>query len=83
MYIYSYGSAMNIINNKDIEFLGLTSLKKISAGHVIIESNSKLCYLSDLKWTKLYTGSTKQTQFIRLNADNDVDCSKYSNSLNS
>lgn len=72
-----YGTALNIISNSDLEFLGLTSLKKISSGHVLIESNDKLCYVDGLNWKKLHTkGTTKQTEFIRNNADNDRFCSE-------
>ena len=73
---YRYGATLNIIGNEDLEFLGFASLKTISAGHVIIESNRKLCYLEGIKWSKLYKGTIKQAQFIRTNANNSLYCSK-------
>lgn len=73
---YRYGTALNIIRNNDVEFLGFTSLKKISANHVLIEANPKLCYLEKLKWGKVFKGTTKQNRFIKENADYKKYCGK-------
>ncbi|XP_067930070.1 epidermal growth factor receptor-like isoform X2 [Watersipora subatra] len=69
-----YGAVLNVIGNEDLEFLGFKSLKKLSAGLVIIESNPKLCYLEDLKFSKIFKGTSVQEAFTKFNANNTEYC---------
>lgn len=70
-----YRAALNIISNNNLEYLGLTSLKTIPSGHVLINLNEKLCYVHDLNWFKLFK-STSQNSFQNDNADYTTYCGK-------
>ncbi|XP_055339018.1 epidermal growth factor receptor-like isoform X2 [Paramacrobiotus metropolitanus] len=50
-------SALTIVGNKYLQSLGLNSLKTIKAGMVKIVENRKLCYASDIAWSKVLSPS--------------------------
>ncbi|XP_067934321.1 epidermal growth factor receptor-like isoform X2 [Watersipora subatra] len=65
-----FNNALCIMNNTYLEYLGLTSLRTISAGGVMIKNNPRLCYVSLLKWRKLKSGDAT---YVTLNAE-PSDC---------
>lgn len=65
------------MNNPSLEYLGLTSLRTITTGLVLINNNTKLCYLDSLKWSKLADELTGGDEFIHSNANNTTYCGEY------
>lgn len=57
-----------------IDYLGLTSLQRISNGRVIIALNTRLCYVHNLDMSPIFTNPI-QTFVKRLNR-NDSECGK-------
>ncbi|CAJ0940143.1 unnamed protein product [Ranitomeya imitator] len=51
------GAYSLVIRNLSISSLGLRSLKVISSGLVLIEGNSKLCFLDTVPWSDLFRNS--------------------------
>ncbi|XP_073428673.1 receptor tyrosine-protein kinase erbB-2 isoform X1 [Dendrobates tinctorius] len=51
------GAYSLVIRNLSISSLGLRSLKVISSGLVLIEGNSKLCFLDTVSWSDLFRNS--------------------------
>ena len=63
--------------NQDLEYLGLSSLKKVYGGHIFVQFNPKLCYVGKMKWQKLFLSrATSQKSFLVGNADETETCSK-------
>ncbi|KAM9333231.1 melanoma receptor tyrosine-protein kinase-like isoform 2-T2 [Pholidichthys leucotaenia] len=49
-----------VVNIRHLLWLGLSSLKEVSAGNVIVKNNPNLCYTQTNQWSRLFR-STKQT----------------------
>lgn len=60
---------------KHLRWLGLRSLKEVSAGHVMIRDNTQLCYLRREQWTRLLK-SSQQSVSVRNNAP-PADCGEF------
>ncbi|KAM8823287.1 melanoma receptor tyrosine-protein kinase-like [Spinachia spinachia] len=60
-----------VMGAKNLLWLGLHSLKEVSAGQVIIKDNPQLCYTQPEQWTNLFR-SSDQTPTILMNAPLDV-----------
>lgn len=60
-----------MLRAKNLLWLGLHSLKEVSAGQVIIKDNPQLCYTQPQQWTHLFR-SSDQTPTTLLNARPDV-----------
>ena len=66
---------LSVLNMK-IEWLGLTSLKRVARGHVAIAWNDNLCYVDDLDLSPLFAHQT--TQEIKRSGNKDQKlCGKY------
>lgn len=61
-----------MVRTKHLRWLGLRSLKEVSAGHVMIRDNTELCYLQRDQWTRLLK-SSQQSVSVRNNAP-PADC---------
>ncbi|XP_077952554.1 melanoma receptor tyrosine-protein kinase isoform X2 [Gasterosteus aculeatus] len=66
-----YGYSLLVLRAKNLLWLGLRSLKEVSAGQVIIKDNPQLCYTQPQQWTHLFR-SSDQTPTTLLNARPDV-----------
>ena len=71
--IHSSMASLHIRNNNYLEYLGMTSLKAVTAGLVIIKDNPILCYVTSLKWRKLASA----TAVLTPNANESQYCSTY------
>ncbi|XP_041816926.1 melanoma receptor tyrosine-protein kinase [Chelmon rostratus] len=60
-----------VIGVKHLRWLGLRSLKEVSAGRVLLKDNPQLCYTQSKQWTRLFR-SGDQTITMRDNAPPDV-----------
>ncbi|XP_070841863.1 melanoma receptor tyrosine-protein kinase-like [Chaetodon trifascialis] len=60
-----------VIGTKHLRWLGLRSLKEVSAGGVYFKDNPQLCYTQADQWTHLFR-STEQTVTMRNNTPTDV-----------
>ncbi|KAK9527386.1 hypothetical protein VZT92_013953 [Zoarces viviparus] len=60
-----------VVASKNLLWLGLRSLKEVSAGRVLIKNNSQLCYIRPDQWTRLFR-SRDQTCIMQNNAPPDV-----------
>lgn len=59
----------------DIEWLGLTSLKKVRNGDIALGWNTKLCYIEDLDLSPIFAFPTQR---LRLKENKDQkECGKY------
>ncbi|XP_031164484.1 melanoma receptor tyrosine-protein kinase-like [Sander lucioperca] len=63
--------SLAVVQAKHLRWLGLRSLKEVSAGLVILKDNSELCYTQPDQWTRLFR-SRDQTVSMRQNASPDV-----------
>lgn len=62
---------MAVVRAKHLRWLGLRSLKEVSAGLVMVRGNPELCYTREDLWIRLFrTGDQKVT--LRSNAAEDV-----------
>lgn len=59
----------------DIEWLGLTSLKKVGNGDVAYAWNKNLCYIEDLDLSPIFTFPTQQLKLKDNKKKNE--CGKY------
>ncbi|KAM3860320.1 LOW QUALITY PROTEIN: melanoma receptor tyrosine-protein kinase-like [Diretmus argenteus] len=60
-----------VVNVPHLRWLGLRSLREVSAGKVVVKENPKLCYARTDQWTRLFR-SSGQTSSLRGNADPDA-----------
>ncbi|XP_076617179.1 melanoma receptor tyrosine-protein kinase-like [Chaetodon auriga] len=60
-----------VIGAKHLRWLGLRSLKEVSAGGVLLKENPQLCYTQADQWTRLFR-STEQIISMRNNTPTDV-----------
>lgn len=60
---------------RHLRWLGLRSLKEVSAGKVVLKNNPQLCYTQPFQWTHLFR-SADQTATIRNNQPADI-CGKF------
>lgn len=60
-----------VLRAKNLRWLGLRSLKEVSAGQVTMRDNAQLCYMQPDQWTRLFR-SSDQTVSMRSNAAADV-----------
>ncbi|CAG05345.1 unnamed protein product [Tetraodon nigroviridis] len=72
-------TSLVVTRTEHLRWLGLRSLKEVSAGRVMVKNNPQLCFLQPLQWTHLFR-STGQTADIRNNKPVDV-CSKSGTGL--
>uniref|UniRef100_H3D7Q7 receptor protein-tyrosine kinase n=1 Tax=Tetraodon nigroviridis TaxID=99883 RepID=H3D7Q7_TETNG len=64
-------TSLVVTRTEHLRWLGLRSLKEVSAGRVMVKNNPQLCFLQPLQWTHLFR-STGQTADIRNNKPVDV-----------
>ena len=62
------------IYNTSLEVLGLTSLKRVENGRIIIARNQRLCYGDDIDWSTLVSDSGN---VIAKNNANKELCGEY------
>lgn len=60
---------------RHLHWLGLRSLKEVSAGKIMLKDNPELCYTQPFQWTHLFR-SADQTATIRNNKPADI-CGKF------
>ncbi|XP_040921570.1 melanoma receptor tyrosine-protein kinase-like [Toxotes jaculatrix] len=63
--------SLAVVKAKHLRWLGLRSLKEVSAGRVMLKDNLQLCYTQQDQWTRLFR-SRDQTIIMRDNAPPDV-----------
>ncbi|KAL7373850.1 hypothetical protein ABVT39_015874 [Epinephelus coioides] len=63
--------SLAVVRAKHLRWLGLRSLKEVSAGRVMMKDNSQLCYTGPDQWTRLFR-SNDQTTSMRNNAPPEV-----------
>lgn len=52
-----------VVNANDLHWLGLRSLREVSAGQVLIRNNRQLCYLHQQQpWTRLFHSSSQEVK---------------------
>ncbi|XP_055512726.1 LOW QUALITY PROTEIN: receptor tyrosine-protein kinase erbB-2 [Leucoraja erinacea] len=68
--LYSSAYAL-LVQNLQIQWLGLRSLKEISNGLVFIHQNPHLCYIKTIPWRQLYQ-KEHQEELITANRPQDV-----------
>ena len=61
------------IYNTSLEVLGLTSLKRVENGRIIITMNKRLCYGDDIEWS---TVTNNPTSVVAKNNANKELCGK-------
>ena len=64
-----------MIYNTTLQVLGLTSLRTVENGRIIVGMNKELCYGTDIQWQELLSSST-QTVYAKNNAKEEL-CRKY------
>uniref|UniRef100_A0A3Q2ZN17 receptor protein-tyrosine kinase n=1 Tax=Kryptolebias marmoratus TaxID=37003 RepID=A0A3Q2ZN17_KRYMA len=70
-----------MVNLKHLRWLGLRSLKEVSAGNVMLKLNSDLCYTQTVNWSLLFkskdqTNKSVGSQCSQQNQTCDYECSK-------
>lgn len=56
---------MVVANADHLHWLGLRSLREVSAGHVLIKNNPQLCYLQQQQpWTHLLHSSSQEVKMV-------------------
>nr|XP_019968118.1 PREDICTED: melanoma receptor tyrosine-protein kinase-like [Paralichthys olivaceus] len=60
--------SLSVVTAKHLRWLGLRSLKEVSAGRVLVRGNLQLCYTRREQWARLFK-SIDQTVNMRDNAD--------------
>lgn len=78
LYFYRSGISLNVLK-MDIDYLGLTSLQRISNGKVLIALNTRLCYMHNLDMSPIFTNPI-QTLVKKLNRNNS-ECGKCGRGL--
>lgn len=73
MFLVSQHSLV-VAMTRHLHWLGLRSLKEVSAGKVLLKDNSELCYTQPFQWTRLFR-SADQTVTIRDSKPADI-CGK-------
>ncbi|XP_041823453.1 melanoma receptor tyrosine-protein kinase-like isoform X2 [Melanotaenia boesemani] len=68
--------SLAVVQLAPLQFLGLRSLKEISAGNVRLNGNPKLCYTDTMQWSRLLN-STEQK--IKINGSPDSNDCKMQN----
>uniref|UniRef100_UPI0037E8D14B melanoma receptor tyrosine-protein kinase-like isoform X2 n=1 Tax=Semicossyphus pulcher TaxID=241346 RepID=UPI0037E8D14B len=63
--------SLAVVRTRHLRWLGLRSLREVSAGRVMMRENSQLCYIRPDQWTRLFK-SSDQTISMRNNAPPDV-----------
>ncbi|XP_042255698.1 melanoma receptor tyrosine-protein kinase-like [Thunnus maccoyii] len=63
--------SLAVVRAKHLRWLGLRSLKEVSAGRVMVKDNHQLCYTHPNKWTRFFR-SKDQIISMRNNAPPDV-----------
>lgn len=58
--------ALRITENKDLEEVGLTSLRYIENGNVHIEKNAKLCFSNTINWSAIAPSSNPRLNKIEV-----------------
>lgn len=59
--------SLAVVRVKSLRWLGLRSLKEVSAGRVMLKDNSQLCYTGPARWHRLFK-SDDQVITVRNNA---------------
>lgn len=73
-YDFRNGLGLSVLG-MDIEWLGLTSLKKVRNGNVAFAWNKNLCYVEDLDLSPIFTFPT---QLLKLKDNKKKnECGKY------
>ncbi|CAF1588247.1 unnamed protein product [Rotaria sp. Silwood1] len=67
------GYALIIMENLQLDELGLTSLINIRRGNIIIARNAQLCYANSIRWKDIIE-DTKAQVILRQNRDNCAFC---------
>ena len=62
------------IYNTSLEVLGLTSLKRVENGRIIISRNQRLCYGDDIDWSTFV--SNPDNAVAKINANKEL-CGEY------
>ncbi|XP_033097658.1 receptor tyrosine-protein kinase erbB-4-like isoform X2 [Anneissia japonica] len=62
---YSHLDASLSISGTNLESIGLTSLKSISQGNVILTHNRNLCYNKKNMWNEFFSDSSQEAQFFK------------------
>jgi hypothetical protein len=73
-----FGSGITLYG-LDVEWLGLTSLKKVWNGAVLIVSNSHLCYIEDLDLSPIL--AFPYQEFILADNKGKAECGKYKTAI--
>lgn len=71
--ILIHGSALLLSNNRNLENICLESLSFIGRGHVTLENNPKLCYISTVAWRDFFTADSQAVQSVSLS----LKCGKH------
>lgn len=58
--------AMILVDNPDLEDIGLSSLKRIKKGAVRIEGNDKLCYVNTVNWSLIVEDSYLNANYFKV-----------------
>lgn len=74
MFVSSQHSLV-VVRTKHLRWLGLHSLKEVSAGKVMLKDNLQLCYTQPFQWTRLFK-SADQMVTIRNNKPSEI-CGEY------
>lgn len=64
-----------VVRTKHLHWLGLRSLKEVSAGKVVLKDNPQLCYTQPFEWTRLFK-SAHQIATIHNNKPSDI-CGEF------
>lgn len=67
--------SLAVVKAQHLRWLGLRSLKEVSAGRVMMKDNTQLCYTRPDQWTRLFR-SSDQTVVLRNNAEADL-CGEF------
>jgi hypothetical protein len=68
-----HGYALIIMENLQLDELGLTSLINIRRGNVIIARNAQLCYANSIRWNEIIENKKAQV-ILRQNRDDCAFC---------
>lgn len=68
-------NSLVVVRTKHLRWLGLRSLKEVSAGKVMLKDNPQLCYMQPFQWTRLFR-SADQIATIRNNKPVDI-CGEF------
>lgn len=51
-----------VVNAGHLHWLGLHSLREVSAGKVLIKNNPQLCYLQQQQWPRLFRSNSQEVK---------------------